>query len=215
MRTITARFDSRAEAERAVEALVQEYDIDRSRIHVHATAEENASARTMEPRSESHHGFSSGDERGGITITAEVQDHEASQAIDALRRRGAIGLDARDSGPARPPSLRTFSEAPEPKYRAKAEYDSREARARVEDPRHSDTRYGGRDPEQREATGLITGGFGAATAAFRPVEGGGEIGTDRPYPPDYTTEGTTRDRLQRMRTKIRDTKRVAPPDPGL
>lgn len=114
MRIITGLFDSRAEAERVVEALVQEYGVDRDRVQVHAAGADNVTAGTMEPRSEEHHGFlaslrdlflpdpdrvtyAEGIRRGGIMVVAQVPDEQADKVVDAFERNGAVDLDAREA----------------------------------------------------------------------------------------------------------------------
>ncbi|MFC7475806.1 hypothetical protein ACFQS7_15655 [Dankookia sp. GCM10030260] len=109
MRTITGLFDSRPEAERAVETLVQEHGIDRARVQVHAAGAENATAGTHEQRSESHHGFlasarekdraryGEGLRRGGILVSAEVPDEQAHTVSAVLTGHGAADLDAREA----------------------------------------------------------------------------------------------------------------------
>jgi hypothetical protein len=91
MRTITGLFDSRAEAERAVETLVQQHGLPRDRIQVQSAGSANATAGTMEARSESHHGFrteETGDQAGGIMVSVLVPDDQAAAALDALARHG-------------------------------------------------------------------------------------------------------------------------------
>lgn len=114
MRIITGLFDSRAESERLVEALVQEYGIDRDCVQVHAAGTGNVSAGTMEQRSEEHHGFlaslrdlflpdldratyAEGIRRGGIMVVAQAPDEKMDQVMDAFERNGAIDLDAREA----------------------------------------------------------------------------------------------------------------------
>jgi len=114
MRIITGLFDSRAEAERVVEALVQEYMIDRDHVQVHAAGTENVTAGTMEARSEEHHGFlaslrdlflpdmdratyAEGIRRGGILVAADVPDDKADQVMDVFERHGAVDLDTREA----------------------------------------------------------------------------------------------------------------------
>ncbi|MCO6414862.1 YsnF/AvaK domain-containing protein [Siccirubricoccus sp. KC 17139] len=113
-RMITGLFDSRAEAERTVETLVQQHGIDRDRITVHAAGEENATAGTMERRDESHHGFlaslrdlflpeedratyAEGLRRGGIMVSVRAEEAELEAVMDAFERHGAVDLDARES----------------------------------------------------------------------------------------------------------------------
>ena len=89
MRTITALFDSRPEAERAVETLVQQLGLPREKIQVQAAGAENATAGTDEKRSESHHGFkAAGGAAPGIMVSLLVQDDQAGAARDALVENG-------------------------------------------------------------------------------------------------------------------------------
>jgi len=113
MRTITGLFDSRPEAERAVEMLVQQCGIDRDNVQVYAAGSENVTAGTMEPRSEDHHGFlaslrdlflpdedratyAEGVRRGGIMVAAQVPDEQLDEAMEAFERSGAVDLDTRE-----------------------------------------------------------------------------------------------------------------------
>ena len=114
MRTITGLFDSRPEAERAVETMVQEYGLDRDRVQVHAAGPDNATAGTHERRDEAHHGFlaslkalfmpdqdrafyGEGVRRGGILVAAEVPEDLVQKVSDAFERHGAVDLDAREA----------------------------------------------------------------------------------------------------------------------
>ena len=113
MHTITGLFDSRAEAERCVETMVQQYGIDRDRVQVHAAGSENVTAGTTEPRSEDHHGFlaslrdlflpdddratyAEGIRRGGIMVAVQAEAHQIDQVMDAFERNGAVDLDTRE-----------------------------------------------------------------------------------------------------------------------
>lgn len=113
MRTITGLFDSRAEAERTVETLVQQYGIDRNNVQVHAAGTENVSAGTTDQRSEDHHGFlasmknlflpdedravyAEGLRRGGIMVSVQVPDNQLDSAMDAFEQNGAVDLDTRE-----------------------------------------------------------------------------------------------------------------------
>jgi uncharacterized protein (TIGR02271 family) len=112
--TITALFDSRPEAERAVEHLVQQMGLDRNAVRVHAAGAENATAGTHERRSEDHHGFlaslrdlfmpeedratyAEGVRRGGILVSVEVPEERLNDAAAALEDAGAVDLDAREA----------------------------------------------------------------------------------------------------------------------
>ena len=89
MPTITGLFDSRAEAERAVETLVQHLGLPREKIQVHAAGAENATAGTDEQRSEFHHGFkAAGGTAPGILVSLLVEDDQAVAARDALAENG-------------------------------------------------------------------------------------------------------------------------------
>jgi hypothetical protein len=96
MRTITGLFDSRPEAERAVETLVQQHGLARDRIQVRSAGSDNATAGTMSARSEDHHGFhvaETGDAAGGIMVSVLVPDEQAAVALDALVQNGGKSAD--------------------------------------------------------------------------------------------------------------------------
>lgn len=114
MCTITGLFDSRPDAERAVEYMVQHHDIDRSAIEVHAAGPENATAGTHERRDESHHGFVSslhtlglpeedrvtyaeGMRRGGILVSVQAPEDKLDAVADAFESNGAVDLEAREA----------------------------------------------------------------------------------------------------------------------
>lgn len=113
MRTITGLFDSRPDAERAVEYMVQHYDIDRNAVQVHAAGPENATAGTHERRSESHHGFvasldalglpeadhvtyAEGLRRGGILVSVRAPEDKLDKVAHAFEENGAVDLDERE-----------------------------------------------------------------------------------------------------------------------
>ncbi len=86
-RRISAEFETRRQAELAVEHLVQEYRLDRSAIEVAAASDENTAgthpsgadrAPTGEPEASASH--------GRIRVTAMVEDAQAAQAEAALRQ---------------------------------------------------------------------------------------------------------------------------------
>ncbi|MDO9708872.1 YsnF/AvaK domain-containing protein [Paracraurococcus lichenis] len=114
MRTITGLFDSRPDAERAVEYMVQHHDIDRNLIQVHAAGNENATAGTFDRRDESHHGFvaalrdlglpdedsityAEGMRRGGILVSVRAPEDKLDAVADAFESNGAVDLDARQT----------------------------------------------------------------------------------------------------------------------
>lgn len=111
MRTITALFDSRAEAERAVDALVAQVGVDRDRVTVHAQEASGTTATTATRHEdkgfwaslgdlfmpdEDRYAYSEGIRRGGILVTAQVEDSHTDRAMDVLEEHGAVDLDQRE-----------------------------------------------------------------------------------------------------------------------
>jgi hypothetical protein len=113
-RTITGRFNTRREAEMAVEHLVQEYDLDRSRVHVRPAGEENTSGEVASgaDAAERHRGSGApgdppGDKilpegeraeaggvgKGAILVSAEVDEARADRAEAAFKEYGAVVSD--------------------------------------------------------------------------------------------------------------------------
>ena len=106
-RRIAGTFGTRREAEMAVETLVQEYDVDRSRVQVQAEGESNTSGTEVsgadaaerrrggdaqgdvirpEPEREA---AAEGVRAGGITVSAEVDEAHFERAAAAFREYGA------------------------------------------------------------------------------------------------------------------------------
>ncbi|CAA9288442.1 MAG: hypothetical protein AVDCRST_MAG08-4384, partial [uncultured Acetobacteraceae bacterium] len=109
-RTITALFDSRAEADKAVQALVSEAGVSQSSVRVEAgsgTAAAGASAqqdkgffaslRDMFIPDEDQHAYAEGVRRGGAMVSAKVEDAQMDTAMDVLERHGAVDLDEREA----------------------------------------------------------------------------------------------------------------------
>jgi hypothetical protein len=101
-RTITGLFDTRREAEMAVERLVQEHNLDRNRIRAHAEGEENTSGTVVSgadaddaARGERPEGV----RRGRIMVSAEVEEGALDTALAAFRECGAAEI-GRGPGPA-------------------------------------------------------------------------------------------------------------------
>jgi len=120
---LTALFDSRANAERCVEHLVQRCGIDRSAVRVHAGGEATIDAGTHTGRDEAHHGFVAPAEaatgrvspiglpdalpaedraafaghlqKGGIVVIAALPDPVVDAAIEACETNGAVAIDER------------------------------------------------------------------------------------------------------------------------
>ena len=108
-RTITAMFDSRAEAERAREALVG-LGLSSSQIQMppgedltpQATSVRKdtgfmASLANMFMPDEDRHTYAEGMNRGHFMITAEVEERHVDHAMDALEAAGAVDLDTREA----------------------------------------------------------------------------------------------------------------------
>lgn len=91
-RRISAEFDTRRQAELAVEHLVQEYRLDRRAIEVVAASDDNSAGTTPSgadrDRRTGEPGASATE--GRIRVSAEVDDISADKAEAALRQaRGA------------------------------------------------------------------------------------------------------------------------------
>lgn len=102
-RIVSGLFDRREDVELVIEHLVQQDGVDRRRIAVHAAdgadaAEEEgfwASLRHLFMPDEERHAYSEGIRRGGIVLTAELEDAEAGHAMAVLRDHGAADLEDR------------------------------------------------------------------------------------------------------------------------
>lgn len=111
-RTITAMFDTRAEAERAAEAL-RGLGIGASDVRVHA-AETGSSGTTGTASSTQDRGlfasiadlfvpdddratYSEGMRRGATLVSAQVEERNMHAAMDALEAAGAVDLDEREA----------------------------------------------------------------------------------------------------------------------
>jgi uncharacterized protein (TIGR02271 family) len=118
-RMITAMFDSRAEADSAADALVRDLALSRSAVQVHGgdtttrTPASSSAATTSDADLESR-GFwgslrdlfvpdedrstyAEGIRRGGVVVSAEIDDSRMEQAMDVLEAHGAVDLDSRES----------------------------------------------------------------------------------------------------------------------
>jgi len=109
MRTITAMFDSRAEAERARDALMG-LGLNASQVQMHpqedlttqATSVREdrgfmASLANMFMPDEDRHTYHEGMRRGHFMISAEVEERHVDHAMDALEAAGAVDLDTREA----------------------------------------------------------------------------------------------------------------------
>lgn len=108
-RTITALFDSRAEAEQAAQALASEAGVSRSAVKVEAGSGTAAGASATEDKGffaslrdlfipdEDRHAYAEGVRRGGAMVSAQVDDAQIDTAMDVLERHGAVDLDEREA----------------------------------------------------------------------------------------------------------------------
>lgn len=109
--TITAYFDTRADAEAAKERL-KAASADADHIHVHDQASAGAhtqSYSTHQDRGiwssvkntflpdEDRHTYEEGVRRGGAVLTADVEDEHVDRAVKALEDAGSVDIDQRAS----------------------------------------------------------------------------------------------------------------------
>jgi uncharacterized protein (TIGR02271 family) len=101
-------FDSRAEAERAVEDLVSAVGLDRSAIGMEAGSvaattpapEEKgffASLKDFFVPDEDRHTYAEGLRRGSVLVTAQVDEARLNRAMGVLEQHGAVDLDEREA----------------------------------------------------------------------------------------------------------------------
>ncbi len=108
-RTITALFDSRAEAERAVEQLVQQAGVDRGDVTIVAQEASGTPASAGEGPGfwsslkefflpeEDRHTYAEGIRRGGTLLTVRAEEARLDRAMDVLEQAGAVDLDTREA----------------------------------------------------------------------------------------------------------------------
>jgi uncharacterized protein (TIGR02271 family) len=105
-RIITGLFDTRGAAEDVVEHLVRHDNVDRSRISIHGTdaagtvpEEEGlwATIKSLFVPDEDRHVYSEGIRRGGVVLSAELEEDQIRHAMDVFEDHGAVDLDAREA----------------------------------------------------------------------------------------------------------------------
>lgn len=100
VQTVTGLFDTRREAEIAIEHLVQEHGLDRARIQAFAEGAEN-SAGTEVSGADAESGRRGepveGQRAGAIRVIAEVGEGAVDTALEALRDAGAAEATAGES----------------------------------------------------------------------------------------------------------------------
>jgi hypothetical protein len=95
---LTAVFRTRADADRAIEHLAQEYGIDPAFIYVEPVAETN-SAGTETSGGDHASGAPSHDERsdaplhGAIQVTLPVEHDNLAKLTEAMRESGAVAIE--------------------------------------------------------------------------------------------------------------------------
>ena len=109
-RTITALFDTKADADAGAERLRQA-DVGASHVSVHdqtthstsgdySTAKDQglwASVKHAFLPKEDRHAYEEGIRRGGFLLTADVSDDQAGPAVKALEEANSVDLDARSA----------------------------------------------------------------------------------------------------------------------
>lgn len=105
-RTITAMFENRAEAERAVEALVRETGLARTAVRLDTSTGTAApqgekgflaSLRELFVPDADSQVYAEGLRRGNAVISALVEEAQVDRAMDVLEQNGAIDLDEREA----------------------------------------------------------------------------------------------------------------------
>ncbi len=108
-RIVTGLFDNRGDAERVVEHLVQELGIDARAVVAHAASPGEAvpppdgSGTAAAPfvrlglPPADHAAFLEGLRRGGIVVSAQVEEAVLDRAMDAFEQNNAVDLDAREA----------------------------------------------------------------------------------------------------------------------
>lgn len=109
MMTLTAVFDTRAEADRAAARLVSDAHVDRAHIEIHAqTASAGAAAQTEDTgffgslknlfvSEEDRVTYSEAIRRGGFLLTARIDEAQEARAVDVLESEGGVDMDHRES----------------------------------------------------------------------------------------------------------------------
>jgi uncharacterized protein (TIGR02271 family) len=107
-RTITGLFDTREAAEAVIAHLTTHDSVPRDRITLHAAnagttgsdmAEDDGlwgSIKSLFVPDEDRHAYSEGVRRGGVLLSAELEEHQVSHAMDVFEEHGAVDLDSRE-----------------------------------------------------------------------------------------------------------------------
>jgi uncharacterized protein (TIGR02271 family) len=106
-RTITGLFDTREAAEAVVAHLTTHDNVPRERITIHAatgeagtaTGEDDgfwASLKSLFMPEEDRYAYSEGLRRGGVVLSAELEEEKVAHAMDVFEEHGAVDLDSRE-----------------------------------------------------------------------------------------------------------------------
>ncbi len=95
-RTITGLFNTRREAEMAVEHLTQEHGFDRSRVRTHAAGEENTSGTVLsgaDAAAVAEGETPEGVRHGRVAVLMEADDAEVERVSHAFRDCGVACIE--------------------------------------------------------------------------------------------------------------------------
>ena len=102
-RTITAMFDTRAEADRAVQALASAVGVELGAVDIGSGSQAKeqegflSSLKSLFVPEEDTHAYAEGMRRGGAVVTAKVEESRLDRAMDVLEQNGAVDLDEREA----------------------------------------------------------------------------------------------------------------------
>jgi uncharacterized protein (TIGR02271 family) len=95
-RTVTALYDTRAEAEAARERLSSAVDVDSARIIDNESRGSGSPLNSVYMSNEDRHAFDEGIRRGGFMLCAEIDnDEDADRIVDILEQTSPVDLDER------------------------------------------------------------------------------------------------------------------------
>jgi hypothetical protein len=95
-RTVTALYDTRAEAEAARERLQSAVDVESRAKIIDKSSSGSSDFRSMAMSHEDRHVFSEGLNRGGFMLCAEVDnDESADKIVSVLEQTSGVDLDER------------------------------------------------------------------------------------------------------------------------
>ncbi len=102
-RTITAMFNTRAEADRAVQALSSQLGLERGSVDIGSGSEPKAqegflsSLKSLFVPDEDSHAYAEGMRRGAAVVTVKVEESRLDSAMDIMEQNGAVDLDEREA----------------------------------------------------------------------------------------------------------------------